>query len=139
MSQINGKWVLLAGLAAGLLSNALGITYAHFVMGDVVERLMRERNLTFGPEVAALHLTSRFALGVFIVWLYAAVRPRFGPGPRTSAIVGAAVWLFTYTFSLLNNLPWKTFPPDVIFKSIAFAFLETALCAQLGGWLYREP
>jgi hypothetical protein len=139
VGQINWKRVLLAGLAAGLLSNILGIIFAHYFMGREIETLMQERNLTFGPEVAALHLSSRFALGLFIVWMYAAIRPRFGPGPRTAAIVGVAVWLFTFTFSLLNTLPWKVFPPRVVFIMIGFAFLETAVCAQFGGWLYREP
>jgi hypothetical protein len=40
---------------------------------------------------------------------------------------------------LLNNLPYKTFPPDVTLIAIGFALVETALCAQLGAWLYREP
>ena len=31
--------------------------------------------------------------GVLLMWLYAAIRPRYGPGPKTAAITGFAFWM----------------------------------------------
>jgi len=38
---------------------------------------------------------------VLLVWLYAAIRPRFGPGPATAAKAGVAAW---FVGSLLVTL-----------------------------------
>lgn len=34
-----------------------------------------------------------FALGVLMVWLYAANRPSFGPGLATAGIAGMSLWV----------------------------------------------
>src|SRR5262249_22206685 len=40
-----------------------------------------------------------FLLGFTAVWLYAAIRPRFGAGPRTALIAGVAVWVLAHLWS----------------------------------------
>ena len=37
-----------------------------------------------------------FLVGIFAVWLYAAIRPRYGAGPKTALCAGAAVWGIGY-------------------------------------------
>src|SRR5207249_3963498 len=37
-----------------------------------------------------------FLVGIFAVWLYAAIRPRYGAGPKTALCAGAAVWGLGY-------------------------------------------
>ena len=39
-----------------------------------------------------------FLTGILTIWLYAAIRPRFGPGPKTALIAGLVAWLFTHVF-----------------------------------------
>ena len=39
------------------------------------------------------------ALGIAAVWLYAAIRPRYGAGPRTAVIAGLAVWVMADLWS----------------------------------------
>jgi hypothetical protein len=34
-----------------------------------------------------------FVYGILCVWLYAGIRPRFGPGPGTAAKAGFVAWL----------------------------------------------
>jgi len=41
--------------------------------------------------------------GVFAPWLYAAIRPRYGPGPKTAAIAGFACWVIGV---LLPTVAW---------------------------------
>ena len=40
-----------------------------------------------------------FALGVLAVWTYAAIRPRFGAGPKTAVCAGFAVWVMSYFYA----------------------------------------
>jgi hypothetical protein len=35
-----------------------------------------------------------FLVGIFAVWLYAAIRPRYGDGPKTALCAGAVVWVW---------------------------------------------
>ncbi|MGB9406102.1 MAG: hypothetical protein WCA89_01130, partial [Terracidiphilus sp.] len=39
--------------------------------------------------------------GIVMIWIYAAIRPRFGAGVKTSVLAGLAVWVVG---SLLPNL-----------------------------------
>lgn len=139
MGRINWKRVVLGGLAAGVVSNISGITVAHFFFEEEVYAAAQRLNLTFGPGVATLHVTMRLALGMGIVWLYAAIRPRFGPGPRTALVAGSAMWLFAYVWSLLGMRPYRIYPDDLLLIAGVWGLFEANLCALAGGWLYREP
>lgn len=139
MSQINGKRVVLGGLVAGVISNISGITLAHFFFEEEVNAAMQRLNLTFGPGIGVLHLTMRLAMGVALVWLYAAIRPRFGPGPRTALIAGTAMWLFAYVWSLLGMYPYRIYSAHLLLIAGVWSLFEANLCALVGGWLYREP
>src|SRR4030095_6901619 len=39
------------------------------------------------------------------VWLYAAIRPRFGPGPRTAVIAAVVTWALVIPIALLGLIP----------------------------------
>jgi hypothetical protein len=40
-------------------------------------------------------MTFGFLCGIVLVWLYASIRPRYGPGPKTAVIAGLTIWLIT--------------------------------------------
>ena len=80
----------------------------------------------------------RLAFGFLVVYLYAALRPRFGAGPRTAAIAAVFFWLSAYVprffelsdFGILGG--WR------LAVSIPWSLAEVILAALLGGWIYRE-
>ena len=39
-------------------------------------------------------------MGLLLVWLYAAIRPRFGPGPRTATYAALVVWVCGFIFHI---------------------------------------
>jgi len=138
MRRINWWRVVLGGLAAGVLCNVSGITLAHFFMRAEVDAVMKRLNLTFGLDVALLHVSMRLALGLAAVWLYAAIRPRFGPGPRTACVAGIVLWLFTYCFALAGMWSYHIFASRLLLIAAVWGLAEVLLCALLGGGLYRE-
>ena len=90
MDRINWNRVLLGGLLAGLIINA-----SEFVLNGVVlqsdwnaamKALNKPGDVT-GGQIAGFNLWG-FATGIIAVWLYAAIRPRYGAGPKTAAIAG---------------------------------------------------
>ena len=48
-------------------------------------------------SAAAPWIVIDFLFGILIVWTYAAMRPRFGPGPKTALIAGITLYLAVTT------------------------------------------
>jgi hypothetical protein len=139
MSKINLGRVLLGGLVAGLV-----ISIGNFLINRVV--LRDAMNTEFArlhvPEpgsdfiVKAVVLT--FILGIAIVYLYAAIRPRFGAGAKTAICAGLMAWFFAILYA--GGILGMAFgmPLDLIAKRIVLGLIVYAIGAIAGAWLYKE-
>ena len=58
---------------------------------------MKRLNLVLpaGGSTIAVWLLWGFAWSIGAIWLYAAIRPRYGPGPGTAVRAGLAAWFFS--------------------------------------------
>ena len=95
MAQINLARVLIGGIAAGVVANVLDFAITSYLMaGELAEMLTR---LSIDPEAIGSSVTVfvvvDFVWGLLLVFTYAAIRPRFGPGPKTAVITGIILWL----------------------------------------------
>lgn len=139
MGRINGRRVLLGGLLAGLVSNVSGITLAHFVLREDLMALMRAAGISsFPAHVGVQHITTRLAIGIAVVWLYAAIRPRFGPGPKTAVYAGLIGWFFAQPISALALSTWGIIPTRVLVVATLWGLFEMTLVALAGAWVYKE-
>jgi hypothetical protein len=78
-----------------------------------------------------------FVQGIATVCLYAAIRPRFGAGPRTAVIAGSSVWFF----SSWMHLVWALFtsvPVTVVLVPLVANLPLVVLAGLAGARLYRE-
>jgi hypothetical protein len=69
---------------------------------------------------------------------YAAIRPRFGAGPRTALIASVFVWLLVSAWANLTSLALGLFPARLIAITMAWQALEIPLATLAGAWAYRE-
>jgi len=84
--------VLIGGVVAGLVINASAILLVPIV-GDQMKEALQARNVPpLGGGAMAYFIAQSLTVGIALVWLYAAVLPRLGPGPRTALVVSAVVW-----------------------------------------------
>ncbi len=139
MKRINYGRVLGGGLLAGVI-----LAVGEFALYELV---MRERWLEImqrfgvdlpGASVLILYGVLTVILGVAIVWLYAAIRPRFGPGPRTAVCAGLVVWFLIWVWSFAGASIWGFFPFGLVVITVIWALVEVVLAALAGAWLYRE-
>ncbi len=79
-----------------------------------------------------------FLVGIFAIWLYAAIRPRYGAGPKTAACAGAAVWGLGYLLAAVTPLALHLFPRRLMAIGLAVGLVEVVIGTLVGGWLYRE-
>jgi hypothetical protein len=137
MGKINWGRVLLSGLVAGLVwtllssivTALLGTNFAAAVPGG---RLSAPK---IGLVIFLFILN--LVMGIWAMWLYAAIRPRYGPGPKTAAVVGLSWWIITS----LVDATWGSFgfvPVKALLPLSAASFPAIIIAAIVGGWFYKE-
>ena len=140
MPRINLLRVLLGGVAAGVVIDA-GEAVLNGVILDqqwraAMEALGKSSTMNAG-QMAAANLYG-LMLGIFAIWLYAAIRPRYGAGPRTAICAGMAVWFVAYVLGMLSGTIFEMFPMRLALTAIAWGLPEIVLATLAGAWLYRE-
>ncbi len=140
MSRVNVGRVLLGGIAAGVLINVSEFILNGYVIDADFDAAMQRLNLHPDMTVAlTLYLLMGFAIGILVVWLYAAFRPRFGPGPKTAFTAALVTWLLWSGLGALNFLAMGAFPIHALTVGLFWALGELIVAGMLGAWLYREP
>ena len=133
-----GRW-LAGGIAAGLLIWVLeGLGSVLFM--EEAQAALEAHNLSLDLTAGFMALTVLVSLltGLVLVFFYAAVRPRLGPGPKTAVIVGVVVWLAGYFLSLVGYGMLGLYATGTLVKWGAVGLIELILGALLGGRIYRE-
>lgn len=139
-TTINWQRVILGGLLAGLIINAV-----EFVLNGVIlqkdwaatmKAMGRPENLT-GTQIAAFNVTG-FLIGIFAIWLYSAIRPRYGPGPKTAVCAGVAVWTIGYLLPSIAPMVLHILPRRLMATGILVGLGEIIVGALAGAWLYKE-
>ena len=139
---INGSKVVVGGLVAGIVMNVSGFLVQGMLLGKRMETEMIAVAPTLqgrgmdGGSMAGRVLT-QFAVGVLLVWLYAAMRPRFGAGPKTAMLAAFAVWVCGFLFYLDWLYLGLMSPGLYAIVSIAMA-ITLAVAAWAGAMLYKE-
>lgn len=136
---MNGPRLLLGGLAAGLLLLATGIALGHGVLGPEYVRAFASHRAHPVDAVTVLENTAlRLAYGFLAVFLYAAIRPRFGPGPRTAALAALFLWLAAFLPRQLLLAEFGILDGRRLALGLSWSAAEVVLAALLGASIYRE-
>ena len=141
MALNTGK-VIAGGLVAGAALSVVGYIVDGVILGD---RMAAEAN-SFRPGTAALMMSSQamtisiisnFVMGLLLVWTYAAVRPRLGPGPRTAATVGGLFWIIGMIVAV-GYLQMGMMSFSLWWEYSLFWLINLLIAAVIGGKLYSE-
>ena len=76
--------------------------------------------------------------GLVSVFLYAAMRPRCGPGPSTAACAGAAAWLVISVTTPAQFIPLGFLSTALWLKAAAFQLVTSVVATSAGAALYKE-
>lgn len=139
MGKINHGRVLLGGLAAGVVYNIGEATLNYAVIGKDVEEMTKKFNLPeMGSDFIAKATVIMFLVGIVTVYLYAAIRPRFGPGVKTAVCAGLFVWFFSFFYMNFFNNMMGFFPTGATWLAIGWELVQSVLAAIVGAWVYKE-
>jgi len=140
MGKINVGRVILGGIIAGVI-----IKVDEGVMNGVILQPQWSeaakaigRSATMSTKQIVAFNVWGFAAGISAVWLYAAMRPRFGAGPRTAMQAGTVVWLLAYAMANAMMAFLHIFPLGLLVMVTAVGLVEVLIAATAGAYFYRE-
>ena len=132
MGRINWRSVLMSGILAGLSWSLLTLPVLALFGGEIIDAVPR-------PLVTVARLGSfslNIVAGIWAMWLYAALRPLYGPGPKTAAVAGFSWWLI----ATIAVWQWKEIGllrfnglVGLIIASLPILLVITTF----GAWLYQ--
>jgi hypothetical protein len=136
---INTASVIKGGLVSGLIINVGEFLLNVPVIGARMEAEMAARNLPpVDNAMIAVFVVMTFGLGLFLVWLYAAIRPRLGPGPQTAACAGLIVWGLAWLWPSIGMGVMGMYSWSLIVIALVWGVAELLLAAVAGAYFYRE-
>ena len=138
---INVSKVVVGGLVAGVVANVCdtvwGLTVLHPDMLEMGKKFgMNEADMSSFSGMLPWILCD-FVLGLAIVWNYAAIRPRFGPGPRT-ALVAALPLYIAVTAVLYGFTSMGMMTSSAFVKGTLTSFVSVMLASVAGAFFYKE-
>jgi hypothetical protein len=139
MGNISIARVLVGGFLSGLV-----ICFGEYILGWLIlgERwadVLAEAG-TKQPGAGQIASFSVIALlyGVALIWIYAAIRPRFGPGPKTAIIAGLTMWFVAYFLVCAYVIVIGVYPASLLIAAAVWGLFELPIAAVAGAFLYRE-
>jgi hypothetical protein len=140
MGKINIGRVILAGLVAGIVSDLLGFLVDGILLAPRWAEGMKELGRgDFSSNEWIWFNVIGLAGGIALIWIYAAIRPRFGAGISTAVRAGLAYWFIA---SLLPNFSFMwvagLFSHHLTAMTTAGNLVETLAGAIAGAYLYKE-
>ena len=140
MAKINTGRVIQGGLLAGLVINVISILNNALILGHKYAAARQAGKFLLAPRFPfyPAWMIAMFLLGLELVWLYAAVRPRFGAGPTTAITVGIVVGFLSALPDNLAQAAWGLSGRYLPFMWAAERVVACALGTLVGAWWYRE-
>jgi len=141
VETINWRRVVLGGMLAGAVMIVLATACtALFIGQQELRTAVRAFHLSAGGSGALLFFVFVFLLlGILMTWWYAAIRPRFGSGPKTAAIAGLAIWLVAVgqmLKSVAMYQPSLNLPPGPMLPILYLGMIVAS--TEVGAWVYTE-
>ena len=141
MVKINCTRVLIGGLLAGVVLNVLWFA----AWGPLVIPSLRAALLALGHPMqetvgtTVLMVVLGFLMGIVLIWLYAAIRPRYGAGPGTAALAGLAAGLLMGVFpDIAWGLTLRLIPARVWVADAVISLVAVVIATVVGAWAYKE-
>ena len=139
MGRINLARVLIGGFVAGLIINFGEFILNGVLIADEMNAAMAALNKpAIAPVMIGWFVVFSFGFAFVLVWTYAAIRPRLGPGVQTAVCASALCWGLGYFYPNLFFLVMDLFPRNLIVLSSIWTLVEVTIAGIAGAWAYTE-
>ena len=139
MGNINITRVLLGGLLAGLVIIVGECILSEVILGEQWADFLAEAGTgeLGGGQIAALAIVA-LLYGFALIWIYVAIRPRFGSGPKTAVVAGLTMWVVAWLLVSAYIIVIGLYPAGLMIAATVWGLFELPIAAVAGAWLYQE-
>ena len=137
MGRINWTRVVSCGAVTGVVWTILSAISTWYVAADFAAAVPGNRLFAPGASLVVFLFIVNLVGGVWAMWLYASIRPRYGAGPKTAALAGLSWWVV----SSLADATWGSFrfvPVRALLPVMAVSLPELIVATLVGAWFYKE-
>jgi hypothetical protein len=140
MGKINVVRLIMGGIVAGIAINLVDF----WVDGVLLAKMWNGQlavwgRAPFSGSQIEWFLGFGLIIGITTIWIYAGIRPRFGPGVKTAIYAGIAAWILS---TLIPNfaLMWVThfFSGHLTAYTTLGGLFEIVIGAICGAVVYKE-
>ncbi|NIO28640.1 MAG: hypothetical protein GTO29_08815 [Candidatus Latescibacteria bacterium] len=142
MKKISIGRVILAGFVASLVFLFVEIVLegsVQLIFGVSETELMREARMTLpsGTLYYVVTIVYLYMVCTLIMWVYAAIRPRFRSRLHAGLVTGMIFWLFVVLF-LVNYSNIGLYPLKLGLLGMGFNLVEIPAAVIVGSLVYKE-
>jgi hypothetical protein len=139
---MNLKSMSIAGAVAGVVMNAIDIIANMLIVDNGLRARLDMINPGLWAQMNApgrlvQYILIDFVFAFALVWLYAAIRPRFGPGP-SSALRAAAYGFVVYTTTQFLFVMMGLFTVKYVAGNAILTIVSYSAAALAGAKFYKE-
>ena len=140
MGRINWRLVFLGGLLAWIVLVVLGYTawaiYLNKLWNDALEALGHQIHESIGFHI--FWIVCYLVGGILAVWLYAAIRPRYGAGPKVALLAGFIFWVLSgLSFAVMLG-SFGLFPVSLLVIDSLTYLVMVVVATLLGAYIYQD-
>jgi hypothetical protein len=140
MGKTNWSRVFLGGLLAGVVLIVLGFAawaiYLERLWSPAMEALGHPANMSAGGY--AFSIIFSLVIGILAVWLYSAIRPRYGAGAKTAVIAGIAFWILSSLIAAISLGSMGLFKASLLVIDSLTGLVISVVATLVGAWVYKE-
>ena len=139
MNKINLGRVLLGGFVTGVVLNLGEWLLNGVVLAKQMTEYMTEHKFP-QPTGSAIGvaMAMTFVLGFVMILGYAAIRSRFGAGPKTAIIAALFAWFGAVVYPNVIGAAFGFIPTNLLLLLLGWEIVEYIVAAVVGAWLYKE-
>ena len=139
MGKINLQKAIIGGLVAGVVLNVVDyVTWGVVLKDDMAAAMAALGKPPIPNRAITQFVVLDFVVGVFLVYLYAAIRPRFGAGPATAVKAGLITWFIGGLVQALFQMPMGLLPTNMLVIGTVVGLVALPVAAVAGAKFYTE-
>lgn len=141
MNRIRTGRLLAAGLITLLVFILVEIVWEFIIGAALFPRILEVSRASLGlkewtPTSFAINIGVAAVNSIMMIWLYAALRPMFGVGPRNALITSGFVFAFVLAFSV-NTVNIGYYPGLVAMFDMVSLLVELPIAIIAGAAFYE--
>lgn len=139
MGKINWGRVLQGSLAwFGVLHLLGAIAFPLFLRAEWMAAMEAPGRPFHERAAFAAFVLASVPAAIVAIWLYAAIRPRYGPGPMTAIRAGFALWLIGIFLPTFVAVQLLQLPTRFLIVEVGAALVGVVAATVVGAWRYKE-